>query len=328
MKANLHDYVVYKHQKRRYLAQITEVLERGAYTAVNDHERWKDPDAVTFHADDVVAVLGPKPASGSAYGVKIEPYWKTVDGGGWGQVKLFGRFNKETWLAVKKGLQAAYSTLEKEKLLGFIEAGSLSVEVRPSSGKNLGMYYFKQKGEHASDRLLFRIQETQHADLYREVILHEAGHGVFYRLLSARQRAAWTRMHTKFASFAEHTAADIARMQRKFVKAATTVRAFQQELEDEDSMLFDACLAQICSNFRVKVAELDELIKEDQVETLSSMWPREALEYTDFETAVNEYASTNPRELYAETFRLIHTKTKLPKAIEALMRSQLSSARG
>lgn len=320
------DYIIAQYGKRRVLAQVINLV-KGGCNAELDADRWKSPDIVQFHACDIIANLGPNPAHGSAYGLKIEPYFKTVSVEGFGDVRIFGRITKETWLAVKKGLQLAYSVLEKEGVTHFLKEGNVSIEYCPSRGKNLGYYHMKQHGKEASDVLMFRAQECQNPLLYKEVILHECAHGIYFRLLSPQQRAAWTKMHTRFASFVEHTSADIHKILERFQKSGELVKAFLSGLDDNDKLLFNACISELRQNYRLSNHELDELIDTNQAFEICKLWPKDALEFTEFEEALGEYAASKPTELYAMAYQLMHTKTEIPAAVKKLLLQQLAIVR-
>lgn len=328
MEIQVGSYVVFSQGTKKLLAQVYSIGD-STITATLDKNRQQSPEEVTFNKDDILAVLGQKPPLGSVFGVSVEPYWKTIDHDDWGEIHVYCRPNKTQWKAVKDGLSQAWKTLEREKLTGFVEAGNLRIELRGAKGKNLGMYYHRQKGETAADRMFFRLQETDHPDLYREVVLHESGHGVFYRLMTPQQRATWIKLHKRFAKFAQHTKNDIVRMRTLFLKSRQFLKDFAADLTDEaEILLFHECISNMRANYRLKSQHIDELMEVGDIQTISDMWPKDALDYTDFEQAINDYASSNPHELMAEAFRLYHTKTQLPEVIKNVLEKQLRACSG
>ncbi len=321
------DYVVFRQGHKRFLMQVTGVTDQAVH-GILDLKRSEGETEATCAHKDILAVLGPKPQNGSVFGVNIEPYWRRVVHDGFGQVQLYTRIDKGTWKIIRKGMDQAYAALEKERLTSFIEDSNLVTQLRPSKAKNLGMYHFRQRGDVAADMMMIRVQETQHHDLYREVILHECGHGVYYRLFSVKQRASWIRMHKKFAKFVGHDQADVRRLGKKFAFANATIAQFAEGLDETEALLFHECMSALRSNFRVRPQEINELIEAGCGKDILEMWPTDALDYTDFEQVLNEYATKNPAELFAESFRLYHTKTKLPKVIHELMEKHLTAVRG
>jgi len=328
MKIEIGSYLVFNHGDSKMLGQV-EGIGDTTVDCVLEKNRQNAPERKTIRQAEILAVLGKKPPVGSVFGVSVEPYWRTLEHDDWGDIHFYARPEKDHVKAIMSGLTSAWKILAREKLTGFKDAANLRVEIRDTRGKNLGMYYFKQKGENALDRMFFRVQEHAEADLYREVILHESGHGVFYRLMTLQQRTEWIKLHKHFAQFARHTKEDVISMRGKFARQKLFIKDFLESLENEaDEMLFLECLANVRMNFRLKNKHIDELVEVGAMKEIASMWPKEALDYTNFEMAINEYASTSPQELMAEAFRLYHTKRELLPAIKSVMEKQLTSCRG
>jgi hypothetical protein len=317
------DFVIFRDvKKRKQLLQVSGV-DGEVISGTLDKGRAYDPKQAQFHVKDLMAVLGPKPEHGSAYGVNIEPYYRTLKHEHWGDIHLFMRLTKAQWVAIKAGLDRAYKDLQKNKLHGLIDAGNLSIEIRPPKGKNFGMYYYVQRGEEAKDRFIIRARDEgpeNEPDLYRELAHHEMGHGLTWRGMTKKMRARWIRLHAEFCNFTEHSADDVKSMGQRFFKSLANVRAFRDTLEtDEEIVLFDTCLSQIAADYRCTAKDIDWLLEGDDLDTVKAMWPQQELRYTEFEEALGDYAMKNWREFIAEAFRIKHTKTAMPKRIDALM---------
>jgi hypothetical protein len=324
MKIETDDYVILKIEKSKSLAQI-EKVSGDKITATLEQRRYERPITEEFFVKDIIAVLGARPQPGSVHGVTVEPYWKTVDHSMWGPVRLFHRMKKETWKSINEGLTLAYRLLEKKGLTGFIEEGNLTISIKPSRGKNLGMYYYRQKGDQSNDELMFRVQETQHKSLYKEVILHEAGHGIYYRLFTAAQRASWIKAHVRYCSFIKHEAAIVQTLGKKFIKSGMHPLSFASELDEQEEAIFHLAYKEMCSNYRLKKKHVEEIISSGKIEELQMMWPKTDIRYPEFEEVIGSYASTNAEELFAEAFRLYMTGVKLPKFLNAPMERHLAS---
>ncbi len=327
MNIQKNDYVVVLIGTRKMLVEVTSIGSKGLHGVI-ENLKHDNPEHIDFLEKNIIAWLGPRPVTGSAYGVSIEPYWRTIDHSLWGPVRLYSRISKATWKAVNSGLVRAYKALDAKGLTGFIESSNLAIEVRPSRGKNLGMYYHSTfKGEPA-DRMLFRLQEHDHPELYKEVILHEAGHGVYYRLLTPEQRLAWLKIHIKYCTFKKHDSAAIIKLGKKFLLSAKTPSIFASELDEDQGELFRIAYREMLHNYRLKNADIIDLLEFGKQEEIRRMWPNKTIEYSEFEELIGDYATKNPQELHAETFRLIFTKTKIPAFLKETMLKQLSAVKG
>jgi hypothetical protein len=146
-------------------------------------------------------------------------------------------------------------------------------------------------------------------------------------MLSLKQRAEWIKMHTSFANFVEHDKKAIEQLGFRFSKSRLLIEDFEAIIEDDaEALLFGECIANICSTYRIKRQDINDLIEAQEFRTVREMWPKVPLDYTDFENSITEYASKNHKELMAEAFRIYHTKTELPKVVKELMEKHLAIA--
>lgn len=320
------DYVVFRDEKQRKRLMQVQSQDRGRIHGTLDANRAYDPQNAQCALKDIIANLGPNPMAGSAYGVNVEPYYRTLQHPQWGDVHLYARLPKETWAAISAGLTRSYNDLRKAKLDGLIEAGNLCIEIRPAKGQNRGMYYYRQRGKVASDRMLLRVQEMQEPDLYRELINHEMGHALTWRGMTRKMQSRWIRLYEEFCQFTEHDADDVKRMGARFLKSTTSVKGFRATLEDEDALLFDTCLGQISSDYRLSARDIDLLIEAENVELVKQMWPTGQLRYSEFEEALGDYATKNWKEFLAEAFRLRFTRTEFPERIRELINKSIAMA--
>ena len=321
------DYVVVNESGKRKLIQIEAI---GDKTIIGTYEkdRQQNPTEATALKTDILAVIGPNPPTGSVFGVRVEPYFRTMHHDDWGEIHFYCKPSKQHWQAIRAGFSASWSVLDSMGLTGFVKKSNLRLEVKSSLGKNAGMYYARQKGENINDLMFIRLQETTHPDLYKEVILHEAGHGIFFRLFTPQQRVTWIKLHANFAQFSIHTKEDVLRIRKKYLVNRQFIKDFAASLEDAEALLFHECIGHICASYRLAAHNIDELMDANEIELLSEMWPKKELDYTDFENAITEYASKNHKELMAEAFRIWCTTKKLPSPIHAVLEKQLRNCKG
>lgn len=325
-------FVIFRDAKRiKQLLQVSSVdATTGVIVGHLDKNRAYKPLQQQFHIKDMMANLGPNPENGSVYGVNIEPYRRTLRHDQWGDIHIYTHLTKEQWIAIKGGLSRAYADLKKRRLHTLIEAANLSIEVRPPKGKNLGKYLYRQKGDQAADIFLIRVYNDPNKDvpdLFRELTHHEMGHGLTFRGMTRKMRARWIRLYEEFCTFTEHTPQDVQKMGKRFVSSLQTVKDFRATLEsDEESILFDSCLAQIAADYRLNARDIDALADGEERELVKQMWPTQALRYSDFEEALGQYATTKWEEFTAEAFRLYYTKTEIPQRIRALLEQSIKMA--
>lgn len=328
------DFVIVKEKTRKLLVQVSSV-DTGAKLVfgTKDKDRAYNPQSTQHPVNDVLVNLGPKPMLGSVYSVQIEPYRKTIRHPQWGDVHLFHTLSSDQLKELKIALDRTYKGLQKHGLHKLIDAGNLAIEVRPPKGKNLGMYYFRQKGEEASDRLMIRTTDKPEYDkskLFSACLYHEMGHALYWRGMSRKTRARWLRLYEEFCTFSEHKAADVQKIGNQFTKSLTSVKGFRTSLgEDEDRViLFDACIAQLCMDHRMSTKDIDIAIEGEDPGLIASLWPKHELRYSDFEEELGDYAMKNHKEFVSEAVRLFYEGIELPKSVRAVLEKTLRMAPG
>lgn len=307
-------YVIGNDGKKNWLLQVSSVNDKMVYGHL-DVGRAYEPKQGEFLLSQIVAVLGTKPSPGSAYGVVIEPYLRTLAHEFWGNVHLHSWLKKEERTSLKKALTDVGKKLTRNKLDGFLDAGNLEVEVRPPKGKYTGMYYYRIKNGDNMDRMVLRPKMGVPMDY---VVAHESGHGVWYRLMTPQQQARWVKMYhsyTKMKAFEPH---HIRKLRDDYIKDSVGIRDFRGQLEEAQVLLFDNLIGSLCGNTRLTTRHLDLLAETGELETIKDVWPLH-VEDSDFEIALTEYGTKNPEEFFAESFAYWLLGMKLPKRIAAAM---------
>lgn len=317
MKIETGIYVVAEIEKRNQLVQITGI-KGDDLGGVLDKNRHIEPVNVSFNQNDVVAVLGAKPKAGSAYGCIIEPYFRSTEHEGWGELHWFCRPSKEYRKRMTDALNKTLKILKKHKLDGFLP---VVTEVRNPKGKLAGMYKYSGKDPvEKPDVVITRFADDTD---FVNVLLHESGHGVMARLFrSVKGKAAWIKAYHSYVALTTTSEKKLKTLLVDLTKGEERPSDFRGQLEEEDRLVFDAIIAYISDYHSLTLKHLDTLVEAG--EDLKDYWPTH-IELTDYNYTVTEYAGKSPDELFCECFALHLTGKKLPKSLAALMDKTLRS---
>lgn len=272
---------------------------------------------------DVVAVLGKKPRFGNAYGCKIEPFLKTVEHGHWGSLHFFIRMADADKEKLKTSLNTVAKKLQRNGLSGFMP---IDIEIRNPMGRWAGSYkFFPKEGERDTMKLHPKTWDQPDYLLY-----HEAGHGVWFRLMSKKAKAAWIELYHAYVKVAECNPRTVRTLKTDFCKQDTErVQDFRGQLDENDALVFDACIDHITSTHSLSVDHLNTLILSGRGAIVGSLWPTIQVLHTDYEYPISDYASTRPEEFFAEAFAYHFTGTqKLPDRIAKLLEKTLQRVAG
>lgn len=307
-------YVIGNDGKKNWLMQVSSVNDGMVYGHL-DSNRAYAPQQGEFMLKQIVAVLGDKPAPGSAYGCTIEPFCRTLVHPEWGNVHWHLQMPKTEKLALKNALDSVAKKLNRAKLFAFVAEGALELEVRPPKGRYTGMYHYKIKNGENLDRMILRPKMGVPMDY---VVAHESGHGVWYRLLTPSQHARWIRLYHSYTKMQEFEPHHLRKLRDDYIADSVPVRDFRGQLEEAQVLLFDNLISTLCGNTRLTTRHLDVLAETASLETIKESWPTH-IEDSDFEIAVTEYGTNNPEEFFAETFAYWLLGQKLPKRVQAAM---------
>jgi hypothetical protein len=326
----LNQYVVYRAdpQKNR--------LSWGLVTGENDTDVHGTNEKGLPYSEDqqfdvpkkhVIAVLGTRPHFGTAYGCRVEPFFRTIEHEAWGSIHLFRKMEKEDKLLLRKALGSTHSKLKREGLTGFLP---LDLEIRNAKGRYAGMYKFTGKAD-VRDKMLLHPKVWNDPDQPLPfLIFHEAGHGVWYRLMSVKQKARWIAMYHSYLKISDCDPATVKTLRDDFCgQSGEHASDFRGQLDSEEvAPIFDLCIDHITSYHGLSVRNIDNLIDADDGAVLKAMWPTIKVLKTDYEYPITEYAMTKPEEFFAEAFAFAMVGKLVPKRIAALMSSTLQRVAG
>lgn len=318
------DYVIGQDEKgRKYLAQVVKIRGDKVHVAL-DKDRAYKPQNAMFETSQIVAVLGHEPAHGTAYGCKVEPYRSTLVHPEWGNVHLFVKKTKADLKALRTGFDRVAAKLKRHGIFGFVAQGALETEVRPPSGKYSGMYKFSNKGGEPQDRMLLKPTPESAFD---RVIAHEAGHGVWFRLLNAKLQARWVNLYHSYMKLKQFEPHAIRKLRDQYIEDSLPVAEFRSGLDEDASAMFDLLIGSVSSTTRLANKHLDLLAANGDLGVIHDSWPLH-LEDSDHEIVVSEYASTSPEEFFAEAFCNWLLGVKLPKRVTKAIEKTVSAVGG
>ena len=274
----------------------------------------EEPTLIDFKPEDVVANLGTSPMIGTVFGCKVEPLVRTLVHESFGDVHFFYKPVKAFRQALWDSLDFAYEQLEKHNLTEFMPC---TLEVRQPSGKYAG--YYKYSGRDISEKPDVLCVKPADISAINYVVLHECGHGVWFRQLrSSKWRARWVKLYHKAVSVVEIETKEVMRILKGIQEQDDTglVSDYRGQLSEDDQRIFDACTAYISDYHNLDVKALDVLFQSG--DDLTSLWPT-VVHVSDMSTHLTEYAMKSPEEYFAESFGLYMAGKKLPATTNELM---------
>ena len=312
-------YVVAKVEKKPLLLRIDSVEENGDIVCTIEKTRHKDPERVSVRKNEVLAMLGKTPKYGSVHGVTVETFKSVFTHDIFGQIVVFNQLEDKHWERLLRGLDKSGSILQKHGVDKFLPC---NVEIRAPKGKVAGSYKFSGKDqEEYPDTMILRPKEEHDSFIY--VILHESGHGTYFRQFRSKKgRAAWIKAYHSYISVVNATDEDIQSLVETYLLKNRPSDA-KSLMSEEETEIFEAMVSYVKRVHNLSMEDLDTLF--DSEEPLVEYWP-ETAEFTHKTYDITEYAMKSVKEFFAECFALYLTDKKLPPKIHKLMEKSLQAA--
>jgi hypothetical protein len=327
------DYVVATIEEKKKLLLVDKKRSDGMLkTLLADHSIIDDPQTFVIEGDDVLANMGPNPEPGSAYGVRVEPCVGSVDIKPWGRVYFLRRLEKSERGAIKKQLKITGRFIQK---LGLDSILPMQIAVKPKSGRWAGKYLYRptpedvDSGQAANDwmhlaphQINRNYNEEQIFGFLPYVILHEFGHGIWYRKMTYALKAKWIKLYTKSKKRHRAELRQIQRLGQNFIASKATVRMFMKEISEDEQEVFNEILSYISTYHGLETKHLDTLVIAQRGKLIRRYWPRRPLTLVDDNPFVTEYATKNVEELFAEAFSHYYVKElreKVPANVRKLL---------
>lgn len=267
----------------------------------------------------IVANLGSKPQIGKAYGIHVEPIRTQVTSKFWGPIQIYRKMDQKEKKSLKKALK------ESERLIRYSGVESVfplaSLEIRNKAGKWAGMYRYSSKGQ---DTIKIGPETLVDHKYNTYVLMHETGHGVWFRKVSPMIKTQWINLYTKRMTILHYPEKRLKALARDIVEYENGVRDYMKEIADDDTkIIIKEALSYMKRVYRLMPEDID-LLMESNRKNLYDYWPV----VSDISTPlldVSSYAGVSVREFFAESFAYYTTGKILPKDVTKLMKRTLST---
>jgi len=318
IKYSKDDYVIIKANGKYKLgtafAKGRLLLEEG----VED-----DDTSITldFEENDVVACLGKNPPVGKdAFGCKLEFYDQTFTDKHWGPIHFFRKIEDEREMKyLKQVLNKAYSVLSEHKASRFLPL--TRTDLRMAKGKYAGMYSFNYK---RGDKMTLRPVDMKDRKYMLYVIIHEAGHGVWYRCVPSDVKVIWTDLFHKRVRLHTSTEKQLKAMAKALVSYDDFKSYAKDECDEDDKKVLKEAFAYVKRVHKLNEKQLEALVKTKGGKAILDYWPKSA-DVGLVSPDVTEYSMESVEEFFAESFAYFLTKKSLPKDITKEMEHTLKN---
>lgn len=314
MKIHTGDTLVVKIGNKPLLlkCEISDTMCKGRVE--RDHSKTDKDEFVEFKPEDVVANLGKRPRLGTVHGVKVEPLVTKIPSTTkmWSEIRVYKFLTKEQIAELSKEIHECTTILRKYGL------GSLrcELEIRNPVGKYSGSYKHRPKAE--TDVMIIKPEENLEGFLY--VVAHEAGHGLWSRMLTSKVRLRWIKLYHEYITLLAISQEELTAVLDE-IHTATSIKDFLKEADDSAKAIVKDALRHIKHVHGLSKLHLEMLLNNS--ETITDYWPT-AIEMSTKETAITEYSTVSPEEFFAESFSHVVCGRKIPKKIQAVLDITLS----
>ena len=308
------DYILVEQDGRKNIVRVDKTSGKSGRGMKQDKFPYEENE-LKFDLDEVVANYGKYPKS-----FIHEAFYKEFKHPTFGSVNFFLKAGKETKEEIDKVLTKCAKKLKDHNLDGFLP---VNVEIRPGKGKMLG-HYKTHKNEGELDIMCLRPSSENPLEI---TVFHEAGHGVWKRLIPHRKiKAAWIREYSHHLEVQHLTSKDLKSMLNDLLSASQKVTDFKSGLSENDQMILKEILSYIKKFHRLSVLELNLLIESGDTDTVSEVWPSDTIALSKIkENNISNYSLKSVEEFFSECLAFYLTKGKLPKHTEKLLIKTIES---
>jgi hypothetical protein len=283
----------------------------------------------TVARSNLVLDLGPTPMPGKVYGFDTTSlFYRGMDHYYFGPIQWMYKPKKAVGEALVKALDRAATILTKR---GFKDApGNTLWEVHPkeAAGKWAGWYKMSKNPERAPDLLAIKPESLLAQDSLLYVILHEYAHLIHLRgATGVKLNARWIRLFNTSIRQTTITKEKSAALYERLIGGQEKPSELKGQLEEDDKLAYTWILRVIKADHSISVSELDCLFEAEEFDELKSIWPKRTLNKRELAPIVSEYATTNVKELIAESIAFHLMGKKLPQGIANLVEKTLSVAK-
>lgn len=309
------DYIIVDHSGK---LQLGLVLSKTNLLLEDGVELDETSNSIEFSPESVRANLGQKPILGKVFGINVEPYDRTISVPEWGDLRIYRtKIKREERENLKSALAKAHKILDKHKAFSFVKFLS-HIELRSATGKYAGKYIKKKAKDDQPKVDIISINNVPLTDpkyaLY--VIMHEAAHGIWFRMVPKDIQARWLKLYAKRRIVQAVSDKQLAALSNAVETYDGSINDYIKEMADtEETVILKEVIAHIRKVHKLDRFDLDILYESGNREMLSSLWPVA----TDIATPTFEpsvYALTNPKEFFAESMSYYLTDVMIPKDLK------------
>ena len=320
MKIESDTYAIIKYRGKPKLAYVLNGKSRKA--VLNDSLCTDEPINFTFDADQVMCALGDAPEQGTLYGVKVEPFLKTVETEKYGPIHFFRYMKPREKEALKTAMRAVYEFYQKNISVDFLPLNGLFI--RNAKGKYAGSYKAMTRANEWKDQITFHPKDFSDANYNVYLVAHEFAHGVWFRCVPHRVKAKWIKLYDKRMRLNEITEDYLTDLCKSIISYEGGMNAYIKEVaDDEEREVIKEIITYFKKHHGLGRDNVELLIEYDS-EKLAKIWPHVAL-LTEKRVDISQYATTKVEEFFAEALAYHVTGKSLPaditKAIEATIKT-------
>ncbi len=322
---NSDDFVIVEQHGKKFLVLVTNNAEDSSQGILESSRPTGDDEKIEFGQDDVITNLGPRPKIGTVHGIRVEPWFKTIETP-LGECEIYFRALKEFRDVFLAGVDTVSTALKKRGLRKAI--APVTLEARIPRGKNShGMYYFG-KGRDGLDKIVIQAHSE---DALHHLLYHEFAHAIWSRLMSDKAKAAWVLKYHAEVDVTEVDTGRTADLLDAFLSSAgnTTMKDFLDDLDSDDQDAFSMCLDWVHSYHflnRDDMGILHRVESEACQKLIREVWPSQVVS-SDIQTRLTDYSTKKADEFWAEAFALFMTNKKsVPDDVAELVQRTLTFA--
>lgn len=306
MKVDIDDIVVVEVGKTekstvRHIVKVAGVTDSG----LAGRSLMKGTMPIQCELKCVLANLGPEPKMGWVYGYHIS-------GGFEGTVTIN---NTDFIFKVKppEGMVEAMSDCMNKfpSVFGLLK---FRVEVHGPRGARLGFWAHHKR----SDIDTMGIHTTSFSsDEIEETMIHELGHGVWYRLMDEKLRARFIQAYTHSIDVHAVPLSKIREMAKEFDKQRGSVRTYMKEIPAPEKALFKKMLEWIKEVHHISREDIDKLRVGDF--KVAEYFPTHSMVASTVNPVITEYATTKPVEFFCEGWAHYWLRKQMPRDVVSIM---------
>lgn len=320
------DYVVAEDHGKSKLVRVLSINE----TTIKGKWEHKDQETdIEVAVENVKANLGPNPQIGSVYGVKTDRLLDVTATKPVTVVEWYFNATDEAKEAVHEGILAGAKLLRKHQLHPILKVVKgrvvFNTAKKFSGGKTIiGTYQCKGGTEENPDILTLRYHPIIVKELPR-LMCHEAGHGIWARLISAELKTRWV---VEFWNRSKVT-----EVEGEHVTAAIKMAVKERSvwLEDTDfQWALDTALANVEATTGLRARDVHLLLQNDSAAARAVLGPwRDRSDFAgERDTMVTDYANTNVEEFWCEALANFCIGMSVPDYLKELLEDTVAHVAG